>query len=914
MPKSKHLQEWFEKIDQDVSFLVECFAEVLIDLGHDQIVDALPWRSQPGDAQSPAHPETDEIDHELQVLSIAYHLLNIVEESAAGEARNEREHAFGVLHEPGLWGNALRKLLDQGRTEHDIAQSIGNVNVEIVLTAHPTEAKRPSVLRQHRALFEAFSRLDTNQLTKSERDSIRERIKVILERLWRTGEMYLVKPEVSSELEHILDYFLMVFPSAIPILRQRLAHAWTGVGLSIENLPETSPGPQLRFGNWVGGDRDGHPLVTPQITANTLARMRRYAFDVIRSGLRNLLENLTLSDLFQVPPEALLTAIAEYQDAQLLNADEPLPHPHEPWRRFAFLMLRRLSKTVDEDPAGYARPAELHHDLQILRDSLIAVGAKRLVTAEVDPLVMRLNSFGFHLAALDIRQNSEYHAIAVSQMLRAAGFEDWDYASWSSKKRRTFLAKELKTFRPLVPKRGELGDEARNVLGYFHVVADHIDRYGSAGIGKFIVSMTRESNDLLLMYVFAREVGLLSAVDGKVHCDISIVPLFETLSDLENSADVMQEFFTFPVTDDTLRNGDGSKRVQEIMIGYSDSNKDAGILASHWALHQAQRALIKVGKTHGVDVTFFHGRGGTFSRGAGPVHRFLQSLPDDSVTSGIRMTEQGEMIAQKFGNLPTAVYNLELLLAGMTAASLQQHAPEDEDERFLNICNSLSAWSAETYRELLASPGFLEFWSYATPIDALELSFIGSRPTRRTGQRTIEDLRAIPWVFSWTQARFYLTGWYGVGSALQRLRDEQPENYAYIKKRGTTLSFLLYVLNNAETSNASADIEIMAQYSAMVPDVEIRERHLNQIVGEHRLTESMLNDFFNASREKRRPRLNKTLEMRAQGLRRLHERQIQLLTKWRELSAQGDQKKAEALFPLLLLSINAIAGAERTTG
>ncbi len=914
MPKSRHLREWFEQIDEDISFLVDCFAEVLTDLGHANVVDALPWRSGSGDDVGSAPIGMDKIDHELQVLSIAYHLLNIVEENAAGQARDERENLHGALHEPGLWGSSLRQLIEHGRSELEIARALESVHVEIVLTAHPTEAKRPAVLRQHRALSKEFARLGSRNLTGSERDAIRERIKVILERLWRTGEMYLSKPEVSSELEHILDYFVMVFPAAIPILRHRLASAWCGAGFSIDQLPEASPGPQLRFGNWVGGDRDGHPLVTPKITASTLQRMRRNALDIVQAGLQRLHENLTLSDLFQTPPEILLSAISRYRESPLVLENEPLPHPREPWRRFVYLIMRRLTKTIDGDALGYAFCSDLHADLQVIRESLMAVGAKRLVAAEIDPLVMGLNTFGFHLAALDIRQNSEYHAIALSQMLRAAGFEDWNYATWTKEKRHAFLESELKTFRPLVPKHAELGEEARNVLGYFQVVADHIDQYGAAGIGKFIVSMTRESTDLLLMYAFAREVGLLNAVDGKMRCAISIVPLFETLSDLEGSAEIMGEFFAFPVTKDTLRNGNGDVRAQEIMIGYSDSNKDAGILASHWALHQAQRALVNVGKTHGVDVTFFHGRGGTFSRGAGPVHRFLKSLPDDSVSNGIRMTEQGEMIAQKFGNLPTAVFNLELLLAGMTVVSLQHPSPEDDDDRHLDICGRLSAWSAETYRELLASPGFLDFWSHATPIDALELSFIGSRPTRRTGQRTIEDLRAIPWVFSWTQARFYLTGWYGVGSALERLQKETPDDYGYIKEGGPSLAFLQYVLNNAETSNASADVTIMGQYSALVPDAEIRTRHLDRIVGEHQLTESMLNDFFNASRDKRRPRLIKTLEKRAEGLRRLHDRQIQLLSQWREFSINGEQDRADALFPVLLLSINAIAGAERTTG
>ena len=913
MPKTAMFEKWFSKIDHDITYLVDCFAEVLTELGESDMGDVLPWRT-PSENDDAATVVPPGIGRELQVLSIGYHLLNIVEENASLQARRERENAPGTYHEPGLWEHGLQQARDAGHSPEAIASALENFEVEIVLTAHPTEAKRRPVLRQHRALFKEFSRLEFPHWTKAEQALIRERIKVILERLWRTGEMYLEKPDVLSELDHIQDYFLEIFPSAIVLLKQRLHGAWKDTGLPADTLSQAFPGPRLRFGNWVGGDRDGHPLVTPEITRVTLNRSRRNALRVVRTRLEVLRDNLTLSDLFQTPPQALIDANRIYGAIDLATDEDGLPYTHEPWRQYVYFLLQKLDGGSDSGFDGYARPEELLVDLELLRESLEDVGAHRLAESEIDPLIMHLKIFGFHLAAVDIRQNSAYHAKAASQMLAAAGFEDWDYASWEPSRQRAFLIKELTSLRPLVPRNSEIGEEAANVLGYFQIVADHIAKYGPEGIGKFIVSMTRNSSDLLVMYLFAREVGLLHIDQGKVRSTISIVPLFETLSDLEAAAAIMREFFEFPIARNTLQSKDGLPPKQEVMVGYSDSNKDAGIFSSHWGLNRAQKELQDVGGEYDVNITFFHGRGGTFSRGAGPIHRFLESLPGGSLRGGIRMTEQGEVIAQKFGNLPTAAFNLELLLAGATISALEHQDSGADDERYVRICDRLSELSSEAYRNLLESPDFLEFWTHATPIDALEFSFIGSRPARRTGKRTIEDLRAIPWVFSWTQARFYLTGWYGTGSALQKLKEEDPEGYTYLKENKSESSFVQYVLLNAETSLASADVEMMEKYSTLVPDDDIRVGQLAKIVAEHDLTESMMNDFFDGNRTKRRPRLVKTLDMRAEGLRRLHSRQIKLLRQWRTLSAEGKSEEADELFPLVLLSINAIAGAERTTG
>ncbi len=913
MADQEILQGWFDKIERDLASLYECFGEVLRSIGQTDLARALECLRSGDTHEAPAAPEA--IRSELQMLAIAFHLLNIVEENAAAQARREREDRLGLLSEPGMWGSCLRQLLAAGLSQHDIIETLERVHLEVVLTAHPTEAKRPVVLRQHRELFDEFAALESPGCTRQERAMYRDRIKAILERLWRTGEIFLQKPDVSSELEHITDHLSEVFPHAVQLTHRRLEDAWREAGLDLSVLRGARPIPAVTFGNWVGGDRDGHPLVTAEVTGRTLARLRSIALETLHARIDQLLRNLTLSDLFQAPPAGLLAAIVQ-ERARLEAAGIPAPRSHlyEPWRDFMAIMKTRLTATETGTAGAYAAPGELRSDFEMLDAMLREAGAERLADAEIRPALIHLDTFGFHMAAVDVRQNSEYYARAVAQLLRAAGARDWDYSSWDFAKRRKFLADELKTPRPFAPKGATLGEEAQATIACFETIAAHLRRHGAAGIGSFIVSMTRDVSDLLLVYVFCREVGLLDQDGDRLRCLVPVVPLFETLDDLAHATDILREFLQHPITAARVTAADGLRPTQQVMVGYSDSNKDGGIFASQWALSRAQRALSSVGKYCGFDLVFFHGRGGTFSRGAGPTHRFLGSLPSGTLEGSIRVTEQGEVIAQKYGNLPTAVFNLELSVAGVALATAQHERARGDDPRLVALCERLSRTSRDAYAALLATPGFFDFWAGATPIDVLEHSFIGSRPARRSGARTFLDLRAIPWVFSWTQARFYLSGWYGLGTALETLKTETPAEFTLLQSSASAFPFLPYVLQNAETSLSSANLDVMRQYAALVDDPEVRERVLGIIRDEYARTERMLSEFFGGSRESRRPRLMKTLTLRAHGLARLHAHQIRLVREWRELARADRSAEADALFPSLLLSVNAIASAERTTG
>lgn len=902
--------EGFDLIDERLSYLIGCLEDALKSTGETDLLPYLPWSGR--------EPEPGAAPEGLpQLYSIGFQLLNMVEERVAAEIRRERENALGADSIRGLWPRALRDLRAMDLGPEEILKVLRDVQVEPVLTAHPTEAKRSSIRERHRALYDEMVRNEFPKYTARERRRIRERVVTTLEILWRTAEIHLVRPDITSELRNATHYLRDLFPAAINRLDLHFTEAWRDAGLPLEMLRSAGNIPHLGFGTWIGGDRDGHPLVTPEVTEMTLETLRASAFDLLQRELHQLASQLTLSRyLTPVPPE-LQVRIDEL--AQKIGADHKVAeimarHEEEPWRQMADLMALRLREQMRGKP-GYRQTACLVADLDLLSRTLAEAGCNMLEEDVIRPLRHKLEIFGFHLAKLDIRQNSEFHDKAIGQLLSAAGVDDGaDYPAWTEERRLEFLNQELTSTRPFLHDDLRVGAEADAVLDCYRVLVRHRREWGSAGVGALIVSMTRQLSDLLGVYLLAREAGLMELTPEGLVCPMPVVPLFETMDDLDRSPGILADFLTHPLT--RRSQAAGETKGQQVMLGYSDSNKDCGILAAQFALQRAQSALTRVGQEQDVKLCFFHGRGGTISRGAGPTHWFMAALPHGAMSGGFRMTEQGETIAQKYANLANATYNLELLLAGAAVTTARhRHLPPAEDpcEAFMA---RLGEASQTSYQEFLKSEGFIEFYRQATPIDALENSRIGSRPARRTGKKgfSIGDLRAIPWVFSWTQARFYLPGWFGVGSALENLKQEDPAGFAELKEMLPQSTFLSYVLTNVETNLASANLELMRDYSGLVEDAALREKFLSRIIAEFERTRSHLAELLNGEMRSRRPRMAKTLDIREAPLRVLHQQQIVLLREWRGHLAQGRAAEADTLLPKLLLSINAIASGLRTTG
>ena len=901
----------FDLIDERLTYLLRCLKDALASAGETELLAHMPWSGNVIDPDA-ALPEALP-----KLYSIGFQLLNMVEERVAAEIRREREKALGADSIRGLWPQALRDLLKIGLEPEKILDVLKEVHVEPVLTAHPTEAKRESVRARQRVLYEEMARNEYPKYTNREKRRIRDRVVTTLETLWLTAEIHTVRPDINSELRNAIHYLRDLFPSAVNRLDLHFTEAWRDAGLPLDLLRSAGNIPRLSFGSWIGGDRDGHPLVTPSVTEHSLVELRIAAFQLLERELGELASQLTVSrQLVDIPDELQdringLSVIIGNDKA----VKEILDHQsEEPWRQLANLMALCLREQIN-GKLGYVCSTQLVADLDLISSTLKNSGCKLLEEQAIRPVRHKIEMFGFHLAKLDVRQNSEFHDQAIAEILTAAGVTDGkNFATWPESQRIDFLNNELNSTRPFLHDGSRIGEYADNVLDTYRVLVRHMAAWGKDGLGSLIISMTRKLSDLLSVYLLAREAGLMQHSDQGMICPLEVVPLFETMDDLANSAGILKAFLDHPLTSRSIHAMQQPQ--QQVMLGYSDSNKDCGILAAQVALHHAQSALTKVGQSKGVKLCFFHGRGGTISRGAGPTHWFMAALPHGAMSGSFRMTEQGETIAQKYANLANATYNLELLLAGAAINTARhKHLPETQDpaERFLAI---LSSSSQNAYQSLLRSDGFIDFYRQATPIDALENARIGSRPARRTGKKShsISDLRAIPWVFSWTQARYYLPGWFGVGSALAELKKTSEQDFAQLKEALNHSTFLSYVLTNVETNLASANLELMHAYADLVTDRKIHALFTEKITAEFELTRNLLTELFDGSMDDRRPRMAKTLEIREAPLKVLHYQQIALLKEWRSHVHSEDQTAANALLPKLLLSINAIASGLRTTG
>jgi len=900
----KTLQKKLGKPYMDLEYLLFCLREILEENGETGLVSCIPWISK--DDPEIEEQDTDKLFH---LYSVCFQLLNIVEVNGAMQTRRKKETKSTASSINGLWANCFKVLREQGAGEDQIIHRIRDVHVEPVLTAHPTEAKRPVVLDQYRELYVLFVKTENSMYTNAEKEVIRDNIKIVLNRLWHIDDIHVTKPDVFSELTNVLHYFKNVFPELLGIHDERFVQAWKGAGLNEGLLQDPDHWPRISFGNWVGGDRDGHPLVTSKVTRDTLQVLRMNAIAGLRDQLSSLSRNLSIFCSIPGAGKELKGRIDKLQRAKGATKLRSL-YEAEAFRYYVqLLMLRLPDKSASKQ--FYTGTDQLIDDLYILRDALQEFGAETLARKEVMRMIRYVRTFGFHLARLDIRQNSQYYLKSLSQLLDDSMKFGGDFATWPEKKKLELLNRELLTNRPFVRSTEGLGGQAQESLATLMVLSDHIRKYSNDGLGPLIISMTREVSDLLTVYLLARETGLTTWTSGGLACVMPLVPLFETIEDLRNSSQILDDFLAHPVTRNSLehqraRTG-STDLVQEVMIGYSDSNKDGGIMASAWNLYQAQSRLAETGRKHQVRIRFFHGKGGSISRGAGPTHWFIRSLPPGTVQGDIRVTEQGETIERKYANKGNAAYNLELLIASAACSSQIAEASALASHPGEKIMDFLVDNSLAFYKELTGDPEFLVFFSQATPIDAIEESKIGSRPARRSGKKSLSDLRAIPWVFSWSQTRFNLTGWYGVGFALENLKNKKPEMFNQFVELVQNDTFIRYLLTNVDTSLNATDEGIMEMYSSLVEDRGIRERMMKKISTELERTRRLLNLILEKPISQRRTSHYYSTMLRANALDYLHRNQVNLLFQWRK------QKKEETLYSLLR-SINAIANAMGNTG
>lgn len=907
---------------KDLEFLLNCLKEVLIENGEEELAQYIPWISNKPKAQPESFTEKY-----IQLYSIAFHLLNMVEENGAVQNRRKQESEKSLSSVNGLWGRNLKTLKDNGITDEEISKILPDIRIEPVLTAHPTEAKRSIVLEHHRVLYLLLVKRENSMYTPLEQEEIREEIKLELHRLWRTGEIFIEKPDVMSELHNVIHYLTVVFPEVLPVLDKRLMVGWKEMGFNPTLLQPFDSLPKVSFGNWVGGDRDGHPFVTSEVTKETLGLLRAKALEMIKKQLISLSTNLSFTCPVNQSTPALQKRI--YEIGEELGSKEFALHgaEREAFRLFVNLMLTKLPNEMKKNNPFrqvintnyYKYASELISDLSILSDGLVAFGAKSIAFADVKDVLRIVQTFGFHLAHLDIRQNSKFHDMALCQLMDVALLDGSTFMDWNEEERLDFINKELQTPRPFTQPKIKLGPEAEAVISCYKVVSEHIEKNGPSGLGALIVSMTRSLSDLLIVYLLAREGGLIVQTPEGLVSKLPVVPLFETIDDLQKSPEIIEQFLEHPFTKRSLeyqRKATGEKyAVQQIMVGYSDSNKDGGILASQWNLYRAQSELAEIGRKFNVKIRFFHGKGGSISRGAGPTNWFIKTLPHSTINGDLRLTEQGETIAQKYANKINATFNLESLLAGTAGRSILHQQTPKKKEKFEKAFEILASESFKYYQELINNKSFIQFFSEATPIDVIENSKIGSRPARRTGKRTLGDLRAIPWVFSWSQSRFNITSWYGVGSTLEAFKKKNPEDFEELKKQAQEDSLIRYVFTNVDTSLAATDETIFKEYAALVEDEKVRNEILSQILTELEKTRKMILEIFGKTLENRRTHHHYSNILRAEALNDLHYKQISLLKKWRKIKTQGGESdETQNCLLQLLLTVNGIASALRNTG
>jgi phosphoenolpyruvate carboxylase len=904
----------------DLEFLLKCFAEVLKENNEADLAAQVPWIS----GNEPDF-NTEKTEKLLHLFSISFQLLNLAEVNGAVQNRRARQEKNGLESVSGMWGNIFNDLKSKGIQEKTIAQNLEKIHAEPVLTAHPTESKRPVVLALYRQLYLLLVKRENSMYTRHEQEEIKHDIKQILHKLWFIGEIFIEKPAVESELENVLYYFYKVFPEMLHYLDYKLKQAWGKAGFSPNLVEDTENFPLLTFGNWVGGDRDGHPLVNSEVTRKTLEIFRLHAFLVLKSMLDELSEKLSIYCNNDCLPDFFKTRTKELRKE--LGISENI-NSAEPFKTYLQLIKQKLPVSenisggivLNDTPSSYKNSGEPEADLLILKKALIEFGARSLAISDVQKVLRHLKVFGFHLAHLDIRQNSRYYELALHDIIKASLPEKYETFSVNQQAYDTFIREELTHNRPFLSRTDLLeSKKAKEVVKTFHTLEKHIRNYSEKSLGSLIVSMTRNATDLFTIYLFVREAGLSNFSKDGLICPLPVVPLFETIEDLKESPEILDEFLSHPATKNSLEYIRQRKNlpepVQDVMIGYSDSNKDGGILASTWYLYDAQVKLSEVAQKHGVQIRFFHGKGGTISRGAGPTHWFLKSLPISTMNGLIRMTEQGETIERKYANKVNAAYNMELLIAGLVRQTLLKKSGNQGNIQVRSeIFSYLANESFKAFKKFTGHPSFITYYEQATPIDAIELSKIGSRPARRTGKRTLSDLRAIPWVFSWTQSRMHISSWYGVGSTFQKMKTEQSGKYETLKKMVKTDDFVRYVLTNIDTSLAATDEKIMELYSGLVEDEKVKNEILGLLLTELDLTRQTMLELLGSSSKERRKNHYYSTQLRAEALLPLHRQQVNLLKQWRKAQKSDNSGNHDFLLHNLLRSINAIANAMGTTG
>ncbi len=868
----------------------------------------------------------DKVELVVRAFSSYFKLVNVAEESFAHRNRR-RMLSHGMPLWEGSFDRTVAELKSQGMSVNTLQEMVDRLHYAPVFTAHPTEARRRAVMEGMRRVFLICDELYSPTLGVNDQRELEAELTAEIQVSWRTDELRSAKLEVRDEVRNGLYYVRESLFEAVPKAYYYFEKALRKhYGVNADGVCPISLPSFIRFGSWIGGDRDGNPFVTADVTEWTVHTQMQEALDQYRARVLDLRQTLTHSSGWCTPSAPFLERLSEYEaeyGEQVFRGTAVQLYSREPYRRMAAMMLARLDANLSyvhqclaDVPSftshlAYENAAAFLDDLYLMRDSLISHGDRIVAMQDLQALIRLVESFGFHLLQLDIRQESTVHTRTVVAVLQQID-PDFDYAGANEDERLQRLTAWIGYIDPIMVNDVALDDEAREALAVFRRMAKLQAEVGDEVFGAYVISMTHSASHVMEVMLLARLVGLCGHSGGDWFCRILVAPLFETVDDLQHSEAILDQLLSNKVYRALLAaNGNH----QEVMLGYSDSCKDGGILASNWNLYQAQLSIIALTQQHGVECRLFHGRGGTVGRGGGPTHDAILSQPPGTVNGQIKFTEQGEMLYYKYSNPETANYEIGMGVTGLLKASATAlaHSEVRYPQDYLDRMRDMATAGETAYRALIGMPGFIDYFYESTPVTEIGLLNIGSRPShRKKADRSLGSIRAIPWVFGWAQSRHTLPAWYGIGSALKGFIDSQPDGLAHLQTMYREWPFFRGLLSNVQMALTKADMEIAEEYARLCEHPNTMTVY-RAIAGEYRSTVAGVKQVAQIHELlEENPSLSLSISRRRPYIDPINHIQVRMLKRYRSGSVWESEQ--DTWLTPLKRSINAIAAGMRNTG
>jgi phosphoenolpyruvate carboxylase len=912
---------------RDVRFLGNILGEVLVHQGGNELLGVVEKiREMSKSLRAHFIPELFEefkktvntlepdIRHQvIRAFAIYFQLINIAEQNHRIRRKRDYERSAGESIQPGSIENVIQDLKKRNIPSAEVQEILKGISLELVMTAHPTEAMRRAILDIHHRISSDVMELDNPSLTYKEREQLRAKLLSQVLTLWQTDELRDRKPRVIDEVRNGLYYFDETFFDVLPDVYQELERC---LGKYYPDTDWHVPS-FLRFGSWIGGDRDGNPSVTAAVTWDTLVMHRQLALKKYTDSLRNLMEILSFStNIICVTPE-LIESVEKDRENIELRTSGVWRNEKEPYRIKLSYMLEKINNTgttqIKNSSIQYGSPDQFIEELMIIDRSLRHHFADYVAETHINKLIRQVELFGFHLASLDIRQHSKEHELAMTEILAHMGIVE-DYAKLSENEKVDLLHQLLQDPRPLTSPYMNYSESTQECLDVFKTIYAAQKEFGPNCIKSHLISMTQGASDILEVMVLGKEAGLYrKEIDGSVTSTMQSVPLFETIDDLHAAPEIVKQIFALPAYRNSLKPWND---LQEIMLGYSDSNKDGGVVTANWELRVALKSITEAAKQFGVKLKFFHGRGGALGRGGMPLDRSILAQPPHTIGGGIKITEQGEVLSSRYSLQGIAYRSLEQATSALiTGAVLARNPQTGQDEnKWEQIIKQISEKAQDKYQDLIfRDPDFLVFFKESTPLPEIGELNIGSRPSKRKNSDRFEDLRAIPWVFAWTQSRYLLPAWYAAGSGIQAYYEGKKENLETLQHLYENWSFFRSLIDNLQMALAKADLLIAKEYSQMIKDKSIAQRIFQYVQDEYELTSDLLLKITGQKEILDNvPVIQESITLRNPYVDPLSYMQVQLLTELRELREKDEDDPL--LLREVLLTINGIAAGLRNTG